>query len=156
MTSRLTALMEGWLDPADAAALREHVEGCPECLRTLTRLEAAVDLLAREAGPVEPPRRGYEALLEASLQERDRLPAPDSVRMHRLRRFVAAAAVVLLAVSAALLADLGGRPAEETAVEAVDPDLLDELIQEHALATGQLPFSDGSYMSLMADDSGRR
>jgi anti-sigma factor RsiW len=156
MTSRLTALMEGWLEPGDAAALREHVEGCPECLRTLTRLESAVDLLSREAGPVEPPRRGYEALLEAALHERDGLPRPDPVRTHRWRRFVAAAAVVLLAVSAALLADFGGGPAEEVNVEAVDPDLLDELIQEHALATGQLPFSDGAYMSLMADDSGKR
>jgi anti-sigma factor RsiW len=150
-SSALTALMEGWLEPEDADRLRDHVETCSVCRQILADLETAVSLIARESGPVEPPTEGYEALLEAALAERDRMPVSTFKRHPWMRRAVAAAAVLLLAASAALVASSSGNRGGEVAREAVDPDIL-ELMQEHEYASGQLPFSDGSYMALMADE----
>jgi anti-sigma factor RsiW len=148
-STNLTALMEGWLDPGEAEALRAHVETCASCRGTLEELETSVSLLAREAGLVEPPARGYEALLDSALAVRDLAPMPPRTGSVWFRRVAAVAAVVLLAISAALLVEVG-KPNGVTSADTTEVDVLEELIQEHALATGQIPFSDGSYMELMA------
>jgi len=150
-SSALTALMEGWLEPDDASVLRDHVKSCPVCRQILADLETAVSLLARESGAVEPPEGGYEALLDAALAERDRLPVSAFRRHPWVRRVAAVAAVAILAVSAALMARSGTNEEEGVITEAVDPDIL-KLMQEHEFAAGQLPFSDGSYMALLADE----
>lgn len=154
-STKLTALMEGWLDPAEADALRAHVETCASCRRTLEELETSVSLLVRKAGVVEPPARGYEALLDSALAVRDLAPMPSRTSSVWFRRIAALAAVVLLAISAALLVEVG-KPNGVTSTEMAGVDILEELIQEHALATSQIPFSDGSYMELMAQISPNR
>lgn len=145
----LTALMEGWLDPEEARQLRAHAAACTRCRRTLSDLEAAVSLLAREAGPVDPPPRGYEALLESAIAVRDTLPLPGHGRSLWFRRAAAVAAVAVLAISAALLVEFR-TPTSPPPAETAEGDILEELIQEHALATSRNPFSDGAFMWLVA------
>jgi anti-sigma factor ChrR (cupin superfamily) len=62
MSSKLTALREGWLEPEEAEDLRRHTAACARCRETAKRLEEAVRLLRHDADPVAPPRKGWEAL----------------------------------------------------------------------------------------------
>jgi len=153
--SQITALMEGWLEANEARELRAHMATCTLCQRTLAELEAAVALLAREAGPVDPPAGGYEALLESAIAARDDVLLPDPRRALWVRRVAAVAAVAILAVSAVLLVELS-TPSPIPPAEMAEPDILEELIQEHALATSHMPFSDGSYMALTVQSPPKR
>lgn len=88
--------LDGELDPAAAAPLEEHLEGCPECrgrLQTARRLKELVrEAEGTEAAPLEVRQRLLERL-EAERQRALpwRLPQP-------LRAGLAAAVVALLAL----------------------------------------------------------
>jgi hypothetical protein len=151
MSSRLTALREGWLESEEAEALRHHVQTCGFCRSVLDRLEDAVHLLAREAVPVDPPASGYETLLEASLRARDRLPLSARPARVWLVRTAAAAAVLMLTVGSWLLMRKSGpAPGAPAAVTAPAPDDLDLFQEDHALASDRIPFSGGAYMAVLA------
>ena len=148
--SRLTALREGWLDPHDVKSLLAHIDGCRECHHTMAELDAVVGLLAHEAGPVEQPPGGWEALHRSVLARRDQLPPPEPRFSRWMRRAVAAAAMLLLLLTAVLVRDHAMRPPEVTVSEVAESaDWLDSLIEEHALASDRIPFSDGTYMILL-------
>jgi anti-sigma factor RsiW len=151
MSSRLTALHEGWLDPEEAEALRRHLHTCGLCRSVLDRLEEAVHLLAREAVPVEPPAAGYEALLEAAQQAVEILPLPARPARRWLVRIAAAAAVLVLAVGSwLLLRQSSPSPTAPVVVTAPTPDDLDLFEEDHALASDRIPFSGGEYMAILA------
>ena len=154
-SARLTALREGWLQPEEVDALREHVRGCPACQQTEADLDEVAGVLARAAGPVEAPPGGYEALLRSTMALRDLLPAATRKVGWWLHRAAAVAAVLALVASAVLLSDLGAGTTG-TGVDVTDSELIDFLMQEHAQAAEQMPFSEGSYAAILAQGSSRR
>ncbi|MFO7768656.1 MAG: zf-HC2 domain-containing protein [bacterium] len=154
-SARLTALREGWLQPEEVDALREHIRGCPACRRTAADLEEVAEVLAVVAGPVEAPPGGYQALLRSTLALQDLLPETPRRVGWWLRRAAAAAAVLALVASAAVLSDMESGT-REAAVETTDSELIDFLMHEHAQAAEQMPFSEGSYAAILAQGSSRR
>ncbi len=154
MSSRLTALREGWLESEEAEALRHHVQACGLCRSVLDRLEEAVHLLAREAVPVDPPSAGYETLLEETLRARDHVPLPARPARIWFLRTAAVAAVLMLVVGSWLLLHQSG-PASgvPVAVTAPAPDDLDLFEEDHALASDRIPFSGGAYLTVLAQSS---
>ncbi len=154
-SARLTALREGWLQPEEVDALREHIRGCPACRRTEADLEEVAAVMARAAGPVEPPPGGYEALLRSTLALRDLVPAATRRVRWWFHRAAAVAAVLALVASAVLLS-LGGAGNGTPGVDLSENDLIDFLMQEHAQAAEQIPFSEGDYAAILAHGSGRR
>jgi len=154
-SARLTALREGWLQPEEADALREHIRGCPACQQTEADLDEVAGVLARAAGPAEAPPGGYEALLRSTLALRDLIPAAGRKVSWWLQRAAAVAAVVALVASAVLLSDMGnggGAPA----VELSENELIEFLMQEHAQAAEQIPFGEGDYAAILAQGPSRR
>jgi hypothetical protein len=126
----------------------------------MAELDAVVELLGRESGPSEEPPGGYAALLRSTLAMWERMPVPVRRFNGWFRRVAAVAAVVMLVAAALLVSDqaqrgvVGSDMVAESSTES--GDLLDQLIEEHALATDQVPFSDGAYLAVMAQRDRRR
>lgn len=154
MSSKLTALREGWLEPEEAEDLRRHTAACARCRDTAKRLDEAVRLLRHDADPVAPPQAGWEALLEAAREECSILDLP----VRRMRtwgiRAAGVAAVLVLTLGGILMLRGGDRTAPPAAA-APPPDDLELLLEDHALASDQVPFSDGAYMTVLATAEAR-
>ncbi len=154
MSSKLTALREGWLEPEEAEDLRRHTAACARCRETAKRLEEAVRLLRHDADPVAPPRMGWEALLEAARDERVTLAFP-ARRMRTWGIRAAGVAAVLILTIGSIVLLRGGDQTVPPAASGPPPDDLELLLEDHALASDQVPFSDGAYMTVLATSEGR-
>lgn len=149
-SAKLTSLREGWLDDDAAAKLRIHIEECETCRRILADLDEVVELLSEHAGRVGPPPGGYEELIKAALLMRDRTaPLPVKGAPRGMWRVVAAAAGVMLAVTVFSIIDFGSAPAPRVAEITEEEEIPDFYLEEHALATETLPFSDGASTVMM-------
>src|SRR5450631_1705507 len=107
MRATMGAVALGGADPAEALALRAHLDGCAECraeLRELTSVAAALPFAdpARDAGGLAqpPPTLGKHVVGRLSDERTARLAA----RRARTRRRVAAVAATALAIAAAVIA----------------------------------------------------
>ena len=103
------AYVLGGLEPAEAAAVREHLASCSACAAEHASLAGLPGLLAlaapiAEAGPPAPALE--ERVLDAVAGERPRR-APRRLRLSR-PRLLAGAGVALAAIAAALVIALGG------------------------------------------------
>ncbi|MDH3498174.1 MAG: zf-HC2 domain-containing protein [Gemmatimonadota bacterium] len=102
--------LSGTLRAGDRTEVERHLEACPTCAReaeTLRRLLADARALPRSIAPPRDLWRGIDARLE---EER---PARSGRRFIRVRpRLLAAAAVVLVAVTAAVAVQLARPPAQ--------------------------------------------
>jgi len=104
----LSALADGELDAAEAAAAQDHLSSCAECAAELALITQARTLV-RNLPTLDPPR----PLVLGRLQ-----PVPP-------RRWAAPAAAAAAAVAMALLAAVGGDVAR-------DPAPMGRLVQVHA------------------------
>jgi anti-sigma factor RsiW len=149
--SRLTAFREGWLEGDEARELQEHLSHCEMCREIMAGLDEIVELLASHAASIEPPPGGYGELLNAALLMQEK-SEPLQVRSapRWMWQTVAAAAMIMIALTAYTILDSTGTelPMADTAVE--EDVVPDWLVEEHALATETLPFSDGPAAVLMA------
>jgi hypothetical protein len=100
MESRLEAYALGALDPAEAAAVRQHLESCPQCRSRLSQLRATVDELPAALAAVTPVRP-HPALKQRVLLNVLAPPKRRRTLYRRLLPAVAAAAIVMVGVSGA-------------------------------------------------------
>ncbi|HEY5171435.1 MAG TPA: zf-HC2 domain-containing protein [Acidimicrobiia bacterium] len=107
LRATLGAVALGGADPAEALALRAHLDGCAECraeLRELTSVAAALPFAdpSRDAGGLAqpPPALGTHVVGRLS----DERTARRAARRARMRRRVAAAAATAVAIAAAVVA----------------------------------------------------
>lgn len=124
----ISAAIDGGLSEADEQALRDHLAGCAECRQVDAELRE-VATLARQAPGTAPSRDLWPAIAAAigaptpatTPLDADRLRAlspvtPRAARARAARRFsfsapqLAAAAVVLMALSGTIVWSLGERP----------------------------------------------
>jgi len=103
MRSALGAVALGGAEPAEALALRAHLDGCPECraeLRELMEVAAALPLAdpSRISGDLSQPP---PALVKGVL---GRVAAQRSARRTRVRRRIAVVSATTTAIAAAILA----------------------------------------------------
>jgi anti-sigma factor RsiW len=100
-TERLTDLADGRLGDTEAAAIRRHLDGCPDCRRDFDWLVAG-RMAARSAAGAERAPEGLRASVIAALDAEDAaaIPMPVGLRSRRaLWAGLAAAAVVALYVA---------------------------------------------------------
>lgn len=112
-TERFSEYLDGGMDPAERTEVERHLASCGPCRRVLEELRGVV-ARAAELGDLGPPRDlwpGIEAVIrrprgaadvrviELPVARREAPPAPQRVALTRPQ--LAAAAVVLIAVSAA-------------------------------------------------------
>ena len=113
MRGDLGAYVVGVLEPAEAAAVREHLMTCVHCAAEHARLVDLPELLkladGLDAAAVAPPAAVEERLLD--LVARERAGAPRRRRSRRPWAFAAAAAAVALAALAIAFATAGDRQA---------------------------------------------
>ena len=150
-SSQLTALREGWLEDEDAQEYRAHLEECEVCQRAYRELEMVAEMLSDLSEPVEPPPGGYEELLRTTLLMRDRIipmPAPRD----RSWRIGAAIAAAILLIGITALSVLDSRTSSTSAVTELTGEdaLLEDLIEEHALASDTIGFSDSASLMVLA------
>jgi hypothetical protein len=99
----------GALDPDEAAAVRRHLEACPECAAELDALAPLPGLLSLAGGAEQAVEKPLSPAFEERLLDayaRDRAASPRRRLRWRLparRRWLAAGAVGLAAVAAALV-----------------------------------------------------
>jgi anti-sigma factor RsiW len=150
-SARFTALREGWLEEEEARQLHEHLAECDVCNRTFRELEMIAGLLAAESGPVKPPPGGYEELLRTTLLMRDRISPMPARTPSRWRRGAAiAAAVLLIGITAISVLDSRNGSTSSLADITGEDAALQDLIEEHALASSTIGFSDGASLMVMA------
>ncbi|MFC1629288.1 hypothetical protein ACFL3H_09295 [Gemmatimonadota bacterium] len=151
-TARLTALREGWLGKEDARRLWNHLEVCQSCRAAQADLELILEFITSDLHEIEPPPGGYEALLQATLKMHDQIaPLPVPARSRWRVAVLAAAAVVLVAVTSMALLDSRTLSTPVTAETVEEGDIPDWLLEEHARASDLLPFSDGSTLMILAN-----
>jgi anti-sigma-K factor RskA len=126
--SSLAAWVLGAMEADEVGALRTHIEACPTCRETTSRLERTVNALALDAEEINPPARLRERILAAAATSTGSAVAParagartkERRRVSRTRALsverrgvmpaVAAAAVVVLALLVGFVAgDVIGR-----------------------------------------------
>ncbi len=148
--ARLTALREGWLESGEAEELQEHLSHCGVCRSIMADLDEVVELLAGHAASVDPPPGGYRELLNAALLMREK---SEPVSVQSIPRWmwqtVAAAAMIMIALTAYTILDSPVIERSVTGLTAEEETVPDWLVEEHALATETLPFSDGPAAVLM-------
>ena len=79
LASSVAAWVLGSLDPAEAAGVLVHVEGCSSCAETAARLRRAVGAMPLAVDVVPPPTRLRERVLAAAAASRASTPAPSRV-----------------------------------------------------------------------------
>jgi hypothetical protein len=113
----LLALADGEVEPARAAAMREHLAACRECRASLERLEQALGQYIRthheSLGAALPCLAGPRALLKAQLA---RLAAPAT---HQWRWTAAALLAAALVLTPVLLKQIAERGRDESLIFAV-------------------------------------
>jgi anti-sigma-K factor RskA/putative zinc finger protein len=131
MESEIAAWVLGATDPDEAKRIASHVQGCPICRATATRLGWVSDGLALGAEEVEPPARLRQRILDAAAASPHTAPRstrmePQVVQIQRPRSrisarladrvplYAAAAAVLIALVGGLLVGDLAGRSTSPT------------------------------------------
>lgn len=148
--ARLTALREGWLESDEARDVQEHLSHCEVCRGIMADLDEVVELLASHAASIDPPPGGYRELLNAALLMREKIePLPVRSAPRWMWQAVAAAAMIMIALTAYTILDSPAIERTITGLTAEDETVPDWLVEEHALATETLPFSDGPAAVLM-------
>lgn len=115
-------LVDGTLDGAPRHELEAHLTTCPSCARLVEEL-LIVRRAARAMGPLTPPPRAKARVLAAVADERQRGHAAPAWRRFALP--LAAAAVLVVAVSAAVLLLKPSTPAGPAATTASAPAEID-------------------------------
>lgn len=136
----LTALLDGALPPARAAAVEAHLAGCPECRAEVERQRGALAALAAlPSAPALPPF--FSARLEARLREERARPrglravlAAIGARAGRRRAIAWAGAAAALAVIAGLPAGLWLRDRAEMRAMVEELELLQDFEAASAVA----------------------
>ncbi len=104
---RLNDWIDGLLEPADAEAVEAHVSACEACRAGADRLHALLEMAAALPESIDPPAGTWEAIAARTVE----LGRTRREVLRSLRLPLAAAAVVLVAVSAGatalLLRDAG-------------------------------------------------
>lgn len=95
-TERIDDLDSGRLAPADAAAVRQHLDRCQAC-GTLAADVSRIRAAARNLGPIEPPARVWTHVAAAVGTHQPSAPAGN--RPVDWRQWLAAAAAVAIVVS---------------------------------------------------------
>jgi anti-sigma factor RsiW len=109
MRSALGAYVLGGLDPDEAAAVRRHLETCPECAAERDALAPLPDLLSLAGGAekatAEPLSPAFEErLLDAYARDRSQHPRRRRLGWRRPRpRWIAVGAAVTVAAAAAVV-----------------------------------------------------
>jgi anti-sigma factor ChrR (cupin superfamily) len=133
--ARLSDFADSDLAPRDAAAVEQHVAGCPACRAELARLRALVDRAAALPESIEPPPELWSAVrsrLEMPVARAPRRSAGWTSGWAREWGLRAAAAVLLVAGSSAVTV---------LVLRTRQPDQLSSSNQSHATATPALPAS---------------
>lgn len=97
---RLNDWVDGLLEPADAEAVRMHVEACARCADDIAKLRRLLALAAEVPRAIEPPAGTWEAIADRTVD----LGRRRREVLYGLRLPLAAAAVVLVALGGALAA----------------------------------------------------
>jgi anti-sigma factor RsiW len=106
--ARLSAYLDGELSPKAAAAVREHLEACPQCASVLDRL-AALDGALETVDGLTPPLGFVGRIVAVAEAQRERAAATRVPVFGRLRpAFSRVAALVTLVAGLWLGATLGG------------------------------------------------
>lgn len=155
-TARLTAFREGWLEADEEEQLLEHLEECEMCRHALSDLDALVELIREESGPVDPPPGGYDELLRATMLMRDRIvPLRIRSKSRWLKRAAVAAALLLVTITGITMLDTR-TPSDSAVTESTEEgDIPDFLVEEHALATDSVPFSNGGSLIILVQERRR-
>ena len=152
--ARLTSLREGWLESDEAGEVQEHLSHCEVCRGIMADLDEIVELLTSHAASIDPPPGGYRELLNAALLMREKselLPVRSTPRW--MWQAVAAAATIMIALTGYTILDSPAIEQPVTDLTSEEEAVPDWLVEEHALATETLPFSDGPAAVLMVSKS---
>ncbi len=142
--ARLTSLREGWLESDEAGEVQEHLSHCEVCRNIMAALDEIVELLASHAASIDPPPGGYRELLNAALLMREKSePLPVRSTPRWMWRTVAAAAIIMIALTGYTILNSPAIEQPVTDLTEEEETIPDWLLEEHALATETLPFSDG-------------
>ena len=123
----ISAWVIGALEPAEAAALEEHMRTCDSCARQARWLQPATGALLESVEPMEaPPELRERVMSEVRADAAKRAGAAEprwNLRAFLLRPATALAAVALIAVGIGgyLAIDDGEQPSESPPVEALPP-----------------------------------
>jgi len=101
----VSAYFDRQLEPEDIRRVEEHLAGCPECQRKLEHYEAIREAMSRKVSPPVDIADGLMAQVERDqlLSGLDALAAPAPSRPMRFVKALAAAAILVLIVSASVL-----------------------------------------------------
>ena len=145
---RLSAYLDGELEPQAAARLREHLAGCPQCgarLRDLGELDRALDALEGMPAPVSFARRVRLAAAAGSLAGTE---APGRARvadvLSRVAAVLIAAVGLWVGVTAGLAANPGNGNGEAAAFQEDELDL-----QVGAVSAAPEESLAGAYLALV-------
>jgi hypothetical protein len=133
--AQLGALIDGDVDPADAAAIRSHLQRCRACNGLAQDLKRVRDA-ARSLGPVRPPDHVWlEVAGQIRLNEprEPRQSTPARMRPALVQWIGLAAALVVITLGAYLFMRLG-RPEEIPAGNAPRPASVEAFTEELRLA----------------------
>ena len=126
----ISAWVIGALEPAESAALEEHIRGCESCARQVRWLQPATAALLESVEPMEPPPQLRERVMsevraDAARHEKSRGRERGSFWDFLLRPATALAAVGLIAVGIGgyLVIDDGEQAPDSPPVEAPTPIL---------------------------------
>jgi anti-sigma factor RsiW len=156
---QLSDYLDDELTPSARQAVESHLAACPECARTLDELRQVVDR-ARTVVPRAPQRDLWEGIASRLDAPGRRPPLPFAAI--RARRFsftlpqLAAAAVLVAAVSGALVLVAGRRPAGPAvapAAPSVAPARADAG-SSPAVDVATVSFADAQYDQAVADLEG--
>src|SRR5262249_48914111 len=86
----LAAYLLGALDPAEAAELERHIEGCDRCRAELRWLEPAAQVLPEEVERIEPSAELRLRILEEARADAGRIASGPTVREAAFRQRAAA------------------------------------------------------------------
>lgn len=153
---RFSAYIDGELNRESVAELESHLEKCSGCAGLLSAYRTGVDSLKRSV-EIEPPGDMFERVMAAVDSGRttaEVIPLRASVS----RRVLAAAAVVLIALTGSVLFDGGDRsdlawtPAVDSTVDVVNADEIQPLDAQEETAKAPRPAQKAYLTSYNSDD----
>ena len=151
VSEQLSDYLDDELTPPERRAVESHLAECPACAHTLDELRRVVDR-ARAIVPQAPERDLWEGIA-GRLDEGRRAPLPFSAMRARRVSFtlpqLAAAAVLVAALSGALVFFAGHRPASVAAPNAATARA--ETVSSPAVDVSTVSYADAQYDQAVAD-----